>query len=615
MGRVLRTAWYRFTTTLSRRRGGYLTLIVLVGLVGGLAMGSIAGARRTESSFPAYVASTHPSDLEGVTGLYDPGAGSFSAGYNPSLLARIAHLPHVAGVATAVGLNTLVLGPHGHPVSPPALPAQPAEGVGIVGGYGIDQNRVTVTDGRLFDLSRTDEVIMSTATATMFGVHVGDELTVGVYTDAQSYLPGFGTSGVVPHRVVRVRLVGIVVGNNQVVEDDADVASNANLMAFTPALTRQLLGCCVFFSETGIKVAGGASVAPTVDGEITKAVHQGLIQFQVDPSAGIVAKAQRSIEPEAIALGVFGAICGLATLLIGAQIIGRQLRLGVDDLLIERALGADPKTTTVEGLIGVGGSVVVGSVLAALVAIAISPLAPLGPARSVDPTPGISFDWTVLVAGVLALVVILGGVALAVTVRLAPHRAGSRYRQTLERRSAVVGMAAGSGLPESAVTGIRFALEPGVGRNAVPVRSAILGATLAVMVVIATVTFGASLNTLVSSPALYGWNWNYDLTGVDGSSIPQTQVTHLLHADHRVAAWSGVYFLTVEMDGQTVPAISETPNAAVAPPALSGHGVEANDQVVLGQQTLAQLHKRVGDTVVMNDGGGRDRTLRIVGTV
>jgi hypothetical protein len=41
----------------------------------------------------------------------------------------------------------------------------------------------------------------------------------------------------------------------------------------------------------------------------------------------------------------------------------------------------------------------------------------------------------------------------------------------------------------------------------VPVRSAIVGTALALEVVIPTGTFGASLDTLVSHPPLYGWNW------------------------------------------------------------------------------------------------------------
>ncbi len=63
MGRVLRVAWYRFGATFGRRWGGYLSLVLLVGLVGGVALASAAAARRTESSFPVFLASTNPSDL------------------------------------------------------------------------------------------------------------------------------------------------------------------------------------------------------------------------------------------------------------------------------------------------------------------------------------------------------------------------------------------------------------------------------------------------------------------------------------------------------------------------------------------------------------------------
>ena len=61
------------------------------------------------------------------------------------------------------------------------------------------------------------------------------------------------------------------------------------------------------------------------------------------------------------------------------------------------------------------------------------------------------------------------------------------------------------------VVGVRFALEPGRGRTAVPVRSALLGTVLAVALLVATLGFSSGLHTLVSTPSLYGWNWNYML--------------------------------------------------------------------------------------------------------
>ena len=90
-----------------------------------------------------------------------------------------------------------------------------------------------------------------------------------------------------------------------------------------------------------------------------------------------------------------------------------------------------------------------------------------------------------------------------------------------------------------------------MGRSAVPLRSAILGAILAVTVVVATVTFGSSLDTLVSHPALYGWNWNYDIDGGGGlGDIPGQQTAKLLDADPLVQSWTGIYSLADSRRGE-----------------------------------------------------------------
>ncbi|MFZ0079749.1 MAG: FtsX-like permease family protein, partial [Trebonia sp.] len=81
-----------------------------------------------------------------------------------------------------------------------------------------------------------------------------------------------------------------------------------------------------------------------------------------------------------------------------------------------------------------------------------------------------------------------------------------------------------------------------------------------------------------------------------------------------VAAWTGVWFGTAQIDGVTVPVLGTDTNAPVAPPLLSGHGLRGQGQVVLGAMTLAQLHKNVGDVVTVTDGGPRPFSARIVGT-
>jgi hypothetical protein len=110
--RVLSVAWYRFRVTFGGRRGGYLTVVLLVGLVGGVAMGAVAAARRTQAAFATYLASTSPSDLTVLTGAYGPGPGK-SAGYDPALVGKIARLPHVKRVESYAGLNMAGLAPSG----------------------------------------------------------------------------------------------------------------------------------------------------------------------------------------------------------------------------------------------------------------------------------------------------------------------------------------------------------------------------------------------------------------------------------------------------------------------------------------------------------------------
>jgi hypothetical protein len=175
--------------------------------------------------------------------------------------------------------------------------------------------------------------------------------------------------------------------------------------------------------------------------------------------------------------------------------------------------------------------------------------------------------------------------------------------------------AAALGPSPPVVEGLRLAVDPGTGRNAVPVRSAILGAALAMIAMIATVTFGASLDTLVSHPPLYGWNWTYDLSAGSPTYISRAHAAALLDHDPAVAAWTGIYFATFKIDGQTVPVLGESPGAPVGPPVLSGHGLGGADQIVLGPATVAQLHKHVGDVVTVDNGSGGRFRLRIAGTV
>ena len=605
----LRVVWYRFRATFGRRRGGYLAIVLLVGLVGGIAMASIAGARRTQSSYPSFLASTNASDLS-VSSFVINNSNQASLSSSAGFVSDVARLGGVKRVRTLAFFNGAALGRDGAPLDVSAQLIM----AGSTDGLYRAQDRVTVLHGRMADPTRTDEAVLTADAAHALKVRLGQVVPFGFYSSEQSAQPGFGTASVPPKVRVEVKVVGIVAINTQVVQDDID--RFPAFMLFTPALTRQLLPDSTV-GYYGLKLAHGSRDALEVERAFVRILPPGTT-YQFHLTSHVEAQVERSVKPEAIALGVFGSIAALAALLIAVQAVSRQLRAGDDDLAVLRALGAGPTTTAGDALIGTLAAIVIGSLVAMAVAVGLSPLAPLGPVRNVYPHAGIAFDWTVLGVGLLVMVGGLGAVAVALAYRGAPHRVARRARLAPARSSSVVRLAASSGLSAPAVVGVGFALEPGRGQTAVPVRSALLGTVLAVVMVVATLTFGASLHALVSRPSLYGWDWDYAVNPTN-SVPPQTRA--LLDHDPAVAAWAGFDSANAQLDSQNVPILLGDARAKLSPPILSGHALEGPNQVVLGAATLARLHKHVGDSVVVSYGAPQDAPvyvpptrLRIVGT-
>ena len=609
MSQVLRVARYRLGATFARRRGGYLAVVVLIGLIGGVAMTSVEAGRRTQSSYPTFMASTNPSDLTLSVGS----TGSGLATFGPGRTAMVARLADVRRVAALVTPAVVPLAPDGAP-DLSGVQANAAQFVGSSDGMWTDMDRATVTDGRMADPDRVDEAVMPASAARMSHLHVGQVVAMGYYTRAQISAKAFGTPRVAPALKVDMHLMGIVVLNRQVVEDDVDRTSG--FVIFTPAFMRAV---------SAVSPGGQLTLAPGAPtlyglqldhrGHDVAAVEQAFVNvsrpgsdFLFNATSRVVGEVELALKPESVALGAFGVIAGLVALLVGVQAISRQLRWDDEDRRVLRALGAGPAITASDGLIGVLTAVVLGSLVAAALAVALSPLAPLGPVRVVYPDRGVAFDWTVLGTGVAVLIGVLGAAAVGLAYLRAPHRVAQGPGRATPRTSSLARSAQSAGMPVAGVVGVRFALEPGQGRTSVPVRSALVGAVLAVAVVLSALTFASSLGTLVSHPPLYGWNWDYMLS--TSNDVPPQSLKALDH-DPDVAAWSGADLFPVQIDGQFVPSIVANPNARVAPPVLSGHGLGADNEVVMGSATLALLHKHVGETVYLSEGTPRSAPFYI----
>jgi ABC-type antimicrobial peptide transport system permease subunit len=545
----------------------------------------------------------------------DPGLG-VKTGYDPLIQREVAHLPLVTHLTSGVifdgninldgvkGIRSHVLAGE----SPPTF-------IGSFDGEFSKVDRVSLVKGRFANPDRRNEAVMNVQAANEMGLTIGSVIRIPFYTDAQVNVARSDTTLPKPFLVASVKMVGEVALSNNVVESDFDALGSSTVI-FSPALTRLLATTSATGTETWLQVRGGDRGVKRVISEI----------LRIDPIANsfggeqltssFVPAVQQSIEPLAIALAVFGGVAALSMVLIVTLMMGRFLRVGSEESSTLRALGANRRTIRSDQLIGVLGAVIVGGLAAVGTAYALSSFTPIGPVRPVYPELGVAFDWTVLGFGFLGLVVILGTFAVVAANRELKRITSERTVRTPRHEPRIVRSCANSGLPISVVSGVRFALAPGEGRNATPVRSAIVGTVLAVTVLVTTLTFGASLDGLVSRPALYGWNWNYAImAGFAGAEdLPAHQTAAILNRDPDVQSWTGVFVIGANLDGHSEAMVAERPGARIMPPLLSGHELDNRNEVVLGATTMAQLHKRVGDTVTFSNGVSKPSTLLIVGT-
>src|SRR6185437_8041549 len=243
---------------------------------------------------------------------------------------------------------------------------------------------------------------------------------------------------------------------------------------------------------------------------------------------------------------------------------------------------------------------------------------------------GVALDLPALAAG-FAAVALLPVAALApsacraarATARAGGPAGGAAGPGGAVRPSRLAALLGRAGWVTSA-TGMRMAFEPGRGRAAVPVRTALAGTALAVGAVAAALVFAASLLGLVATPARYGQNWD---AKVDAgfADIPASYGARLLAGVTGVAGYAAGNNGELLVDGLSVPAIGvdQAPGGRAAGylTLLSGRAPAGPGEIALGRRTLRALGKRVGQTVRVRvtwrggvPGPPATRAMRITGT-
>jgi hypothetical protein len=283
------------------------------------------------------------------------------------------------------------------------------------------------------------------------------------------------------------------------------------------------------------------------------------------------------------------------------------------------AIGARPWQLVLVPLARAALVAVVGAAVAVAVAIALSPLTPIGLARRAEIRPGVSLNVSVLAIGSVAVAALSLLRALLPAWRSARTHGEARLEQVPARPGPLTAAVAGSGLGPAAVAGVGMSFERGRG---MAFRAAMLGTFVAVAGVAAAVTFGVSLHHLVDTPRQQGWNWdvvvgNPNTQPYAGDPAGETLHRHMtgqLAANRYVGSFSALALSdATSIDGRPVELAGiETVRGNVWQPILEGRAPISANELLLGRDPLRQLHKHVGQTVVVR---ARDQsaTMRIVG--
>jgi ABC-type lipoprotein release transport system permease subunit len=473
--------------------------------------------------------------------------------------------------------------------------------------------RPVIFAGRMFDPDRADEVVVSRRFASRYHKGVGSSVVIHLPTEAELMRddetpPFHGPS-------VRARIVGVV-------ESPwfSDTVGSPGVLILSPGLAKtypnEVLGDQSNKEDPSyvnalVRLHGGEAAIPQFRRDLARVTRRDDLDVWDLPSQN--RELQRNIAFESWCLVVFAAIAFAAAVFLVGQAISRFVEADAEDLRTLQALGVERSravgaATAAPALAGIAGAVV--GVGAAYVA---SGWFPIGTAGLIEPSPGRSLDILVLGLGVVATVLLV-----VAAVGLSARRAlGDRSRSRVER-SPVTDAVARGGWPVSVVIGTRFALQRGRGRDAVPVRPAVVGAVIGVLGITAAFTFSSAVNDAASKPERFGQTFQagvfVGINSQDFGSVPR--LIKDLNASHRV---TGVLDATSGVVGNPSGSASVTVytyqrETKPLPVVLtSGRLPTADDEVVLAPVSMTALHAHVGGTTTLVGSAG-SRRFKVTGT-
>jgi putative ABC transport system permease protein len=380
----------RLRSEVRTTRAGLALLVAVIALSAGVTMAAAAGARRSDTAYERFRVWAHDSDIT-VSGCDCPDQVH-------DVFARLRAAPFVLDSVRMSFAEIAPELPDGTRASFLAfLPV-----IDIEGRLGRDLPRVKVLHGRLPSPAAADEVAVGLLTAERFHLSVGDELRLQA-PDAQGH----------PYLVETARIAGIYAAPGEL---PSASGAQANSFLMTAAFAHAFPHLVDPSNDTVLlRLRPGTTRA-----EAQAFIDSLGVPLDINDAADLTSGIERTVRIETIALLVLGLVIAVVGLVVVGQMLRRQSIAERDEGVTYSALGCDRGDALRLGLlrgVTVGAT---GTALGVIVAVAMSPLFPVGIGRIADPDVGLHADVLVLAVGAaaaLASVALLGVLTGASTVR------------------------------------------------------------------------------------------------------------------------------------------------------------------------------------------------------
>jgi predicted lysophospholipase L1 biosynthesis ABC-type transport system permease subunit len=557
-------------------------LVLIAGIVGGGVLAAAAGARRTASAYDRLLtASGSPHEVIFAFGQEQIG----------TVESWLSHATSVDRFEPAVGM----IGRRAPTQDWYSLYA-PRRSNGLLSEV-IEQGRRPRSD-------RADEVLITLRTARNAGLEIGDRVQFHAYGPGQIETV-FGDPWTPPDGVrISVRVVGIARDPT-----DAQLSQTIKLMFGTPAFAR-LHARQAALTLIPIWLQGGPDNAPAFQRELEKFSRTfpgGEVPFDEVSSREDADAANHSANAVVAGLLIVALVAGLAGLVTISQAVRRYLGGSDNERDVLASLGARRIDRTATHLVTAIPFLAAVPFVAAGVAFAVSPLFPVGAARTLEPHPGLDADLLVLIGGAVAWLAVVA--VLTATVAWSTSTRPRRSARPARSNQLATTTAGSTALPLA--IGARFGLWPRARRRASQ-RTALVGIVVAVAGVVGSLLFAASVDDFTSTPARFGVTFDLAL------ELPRAEaprVVNELAADRDLVAVAAARSGNATVDGRTVEAYNVEPiKGALSPVVRSGRLPTGSSELAVGPKLLSTLGKQVGDSVKLATNRG-ERLVTIVGTV